>query len=104
MGGRVEIFGAKQTVQRITVRGENAHVFFHKKKEILRRLMFLSSCAARPRTTWRPMDEPPKVALLIETSNSYSRELLHGVRAWVREHGPWSIRLTEQGRGAAVPK
>ncbi len=49
------------------------------------------------------MDEPPKVALLIETSNSYARELLHGVRAWVREHGPWSIRLTEQGRGAAVP-
>ncbi len=46
---------------------------------------------------------PPKVALLIETSNSYARELLHGVRAWVREHGPWSIRLTEQGRGAAVP-
>jgi LacI family transcriptional regulator len=46
----------------------------------------------------------PKVALLIETSNSYARELLHGVRAWVRENRPWSIRLTEQGRGAAVPK
>jgi LacI family transcriptional regulator len=44
-----------------------------------------------------------KVALLIETSNSYARELLHGVRAWVRENGPWSIRLTEQGRGADVP-
>jgi LacI family transcriptional regulator len=26
------------------------------------------------------------------------------VRAWVRENRPWSIRLTEQGRGAAVPK
>ena len=45
----------------------------------------------------------PKVALLIETSNSYARELLHGVREWVREHGPWAIRLTEQGRGAAAP-
>jgi len=44
-----------------------------------------------------------KVALLVETSNSYARELLHGVRSWVRERGPWSIRLTEQGRGAAVP-
>jgi len=44
-----------------------------------------------------------KVALLIETSNSYARELLHGVRAWVREHEAWTIRLTEQGRGAAVP-
>lgn len=49
------------------------------------------------------MKPPPKVALLVETSNSYARDLLHGVRSWVREHGPWSIRLTEQGRGAAVP-
>ncbi|MDP3072472.1 MAG: DNA-binding transcriptional regulator [Opitutaceae bacterium] len=49
------------------------------------------------------MKHPPKVALLIETSNSYARALLQGVRAWVREHGPWSIRLTEQGRGAALP-
>lgn len=49
------------------------------------------------------MKKVPKVALLIETSNSYARELLHGVRAWVRENGPWSLRLTEQGRGAAVP-
>jgi len=49
------------------------------------------------------MKTPRKVALLIETSNSYARELLHGVRAWVREHEAWTIRLTEQGRGAAVP-
>ncbi len=50
------------------------------------------------------MKKVPKVALLVETSNSYARELLHGVRSWVRENGPWSIRLTEQGRGAAVPE
>lgn len=49
------------------------------------------------------MPTTPKVALLIETSNSYARELLQGVRAWVREHAAWTIRLTEQGRGAAVP-
>jgi LacI family transcriptional regulator len=49
------------------------------------------------------MKTTPKIALLVETSNSYARELLHGVRAWVRENGPWSIRLTEQGRGADVP-
>ena len=46
---------------------------------------------------------PRKVALLIEMSNSYARELLQGVQAWVRENGGWTIRLTEQGRGAAVP-
>ena len=50
------------------------------------------------------MASPRKVALLIETSNRYARELLRGVRAWVREHEAWTIRLTEQGRGAAVPK
>lgn len=49
------------------------------------------------------MRPTPKVALLIETSNSYARELLQGVRSWVREHEAWTIRLTEQGRGAAVP-
>jgi len=44
-----------------------------------------------------------KVALLIETSNAYGRELLHGVRGWLREGGAWSIRLSEHGRGAGVP-
>ena len=44
-----------------------------------------------------------KVALVIETSNAYARDLLHGVRSWVREHGAWAMRLTEHGRGADVP-
>jgi LacI family transcriptional regulator len=48
---------------------------------------------------------PPRrtVALIIETSNSYARELLRGIRAWGREHEAWAFRLVEQGRGAAVP-
>jgi len=32
-----------------------------------------------------------RVALLIETSRTYGRELLMGVRKYVTEHGPWSI-------------
>jgi LacI family transcriptional regulator len=32
-----------------------------------------------------------RVALLIETSRTYGRELLLGVRKYVTEHGPWSI-------------
>lgn len=44
-----------------------------------------------------------KVALIVETSNAYAREVLHGLRAWVREADPWAIRLSEQGRGADVP-
>jgi LacI family transcriptional regulator len=44
-----------------------------------------------------------KVALLIETSNGYARELLQGIRAWQREYGAWAIRLSEHSRGTAVP-
>jgi LacI family transcriptional regulator len=45
----------------------------------------------------------PKVALLVETSNAYARELLHGIRAYIRENRPWSIYLAEHGRGDAPP-
>lgn len=49
------------------------------------------------------MPKRRKVALLIETSNSYARELLQGVRLWLQEQRSWSIRLSEHGRGAGVP-
>lgn len=44
-----------------------------------------------------------RVALLIETSNAYARGLLEGVTAYLREHRPWSIYLSEHGRGDSVP-
>ena len=43
------------------------------------------------------------VALLIETSNGYSRGLFEGVIAYTKVHGNWSVYLTEQERGAAPP-
>ena len=49
------------------------------------------------------MPNRPRVALLIETSNRYGRQLLRGVREWEHQHGPWALRLVEQGRGATVP-
>jgi len=49
------------------------------------------------------MSSRRKVALLVETSNTYGRELLHGVRAWTREQRTWSVRLSEHGRGAGLP-
>ena len=45
----------------------------------------------------------PVVALLVETSNAFSRELLHGVRDWMRAHDTWAIHLSEQGRGNQPP-
>ena len=45
----------------------------------------------------------PSVALLVETSNHYSRELLHGIRDYMRQSCDWALHLTEQGRGGAPP-
>ncbi|MEM8734002.1 MAG: XylR family transcriptional regulator [Planctomycetota bacterium] len=43
------------------------------------------------------------VALLIETSNAYSRGLLDGVLRYTKERGHWSVQITEQERGASPP-
>ena len=32
-----------------------------------------------------------RVALLIETSRTYGRDLLRGVKRYAQEHGPWSL-------------
>lgn len=46
---------------------------------------------------------PPKIALLIETSNAYARGLLRGIVAYIRQHQPWSLYLSEHNRGDKVP-
>src|SRR4051812_49981918 len=43
-----------------------------------------------------------RVALIIETSNEYARGLLHGIRAYIREHHAWDIELDERRRGEAT--
>lgn len=49
------------------------------------------------------MKARPRIALLIETSNSYARGLLRGIHAYIRERGRWSTYLPELGRGDAPP-
>jgi len=44
-----------------------------------------------------------RVALLIETSNRYGRDLLHGVHDWVSAGERWSIRSVEQQRHSPPP-
>ncbi len=44
-----------------------------------------------------------RVALLVETSNRYGRDLLHGVHDWMASVRTWSVRLTEQARLAPLP-
>lgn len=46
----------------------------------------------------------PKVALLVETSNSYARGLLRGIVSYVREHRSWSLFLSEHNRGDKPPR
>lgn len=49
------------------------------------------------------MKPPVKIALLIETSNAYARGLARGVVAYIREHRPWSLYLSEHNRGDKPP-
>lgn len=49
------------------------------------------------------LQQTPRVALLIETSNAYARGLLTGVEDYVLGHGPWSVYLGEQTRGDRPP-
>ena len=46
----------------------------------------------------------PKVALLIESSRSYGRELLMGIARYLRIHGPWSIEFEEGDPAEQFPK
>jgi len=45
-----------------------------------------------------------KVALLIETSRGYGREVLRGVQQYARLHAPWSFYLTPGDYAQEVPK
>src|ERR1700761_5213775 len=45
----------------------------------------------------------PRVALLIETSGSYGRDLLLGVAQYVHVHGPWSIEFEQGDPSETVP-
>jgi LacI family transcriptional regulator len=46
---------------------------------------------------------PPHVALIIETSKAYGREILLGISRYLRLHGPWSIFTHERGQNDPDP-
>jgi LacI family transcriptional regulator len=45
----------------------------------------------------------PRVALLVETTRSYTRELLSGVRRYIAEHGPWSTFIELRALDSSPP-
>jgi LacI family transcriptional regulator len=52
---------------------------------------------------YRKPSKPPHVALTIETSKVYGREILRGITRYVRLHGPWSIYASERGQDDPDP-
>lgn len=49
------------------------------------------------------MQSIPHIAVLIETSRSYTRKMLRGVRRYIAEHGPWSVFLEMRALDSGVP-
>ncbi len=49
------------------------------------------------------MARMPRVALLIETSRSYGRGVLRGVRRWMEGHGAWSVYLETRALESQAP-
>jgi len=45
----------------------------------------------------------PEVALLVETSTTYGRDVLSGIAAYVRENGPWSVKLEQRSIREGMP-
>jgi LacI family transcriptional regulator len=51
----------------------------------------------------RPSSNLRHVALLVETSKYYGREILLGISRYVRLYGPWSLFASERGQDDADP-
>jgi LacI family transcriptional regulator len=50
------------------------------------------------------MRQFPKVALLVETSRGFGREMLRGIARYAQLHGPWSFHITAGDYEQAVPQ
>jgi LacI family transcriptional regulator len=58
----------------------------------------------KPRSPPAKARRTPHVALLVETSRTYGRDILRGVNRWMQEHGPWSVFLELRGLDSSVPR
>ena len=53
-----------------------------------------------------PRSQPariPQVAVLVDTSRSYGRDIVRGIRRYVAEHGPWSLYLEPRDLRSRFP-
>jgi LacI family transcriptional regulator len=49
------------------------------------------------------MTRPPQVAVIVETSTSFGRQLLSGIAQYLRETRPWSVHITDRSVNDATP-
>lgn len=56
------------------------------------------------RPVLREVRQPPRVALLVETSLASGRDILRGIARYVREHGPWSLYHEPRSLEAGLPR
>ena len=54
---------------------------------------------------WAPRaaKQPPRVALIVETSTTFGRRLLSGIAQYIRESGPWSVFFTDRAVNDSIP-
>lgn len=50
------------------------------------------------------MDSIPQVGVLVDTSRSYGRDIVRGIRRYVAEHGPWSLYLESRDLRSSFPE
>src|ERR1700722_9490801 len=55
------------------------------------------------RRSRRHMSGIPQVAVLVDTSRSYGRDIVRGIRRYVAEHGPWSLYLEPRDLRSSFP-
>lgn len=51
-----------------------------------------------------PPKRIPQVAVLVDTSRSYGRDIVRGIRRYVAEHGPWSLYLEPRDLRSSFPE
>jgi len=49
------------------------------------------------------LDHVREVAVLVDTSRSYGRDIVRGIRSYVAEHGPWSLYLEPRDLRSSFP-
>ncbi|EMI17737.1 xylose operon regulatory protein [Rhodopirellula maiorica SM1] len=54
------------------------------------------------KTRLKRKNDPPQVAILVDTSTGWGQRLIRGVTSYARQHGPWHLWVEPKGRDEAM--